>query len=188
MPMRNTFPLLLLIGIFFTGPCYSLEELEADKNDTDLISVEKETWKEGDVVIPAFPQSDDLIKVEIDKGEQLFNFYIDAKNLSALPKQGVTRYTVVIESDSGAKNVLFEGIRCQTREYKTYAYGTYDNKLSKAITSEWKLIREADSMTHRYNFYRYYLCSEYLIPNPLDIVLQKIKYPENFQVSDERDD
>jgi len=189
MPMRNIFPLLLLTGLFFTGPCYSLDELNADSEDTHGDGyIEPKPWEEGDFVIPPYPNADDLLKVEVDRGEMPFNFYLDSKNLLPLPKLGVTRYTIVIESETGAKNVLFEGLRCQTGEFRTYAYGTFDKKFSKARTSKWQLIRRSGGMAHRYDFYLHYMCSEYRNQNPVDAVIQKVKYPENFQVSDERDD
>ena len=186
--MRNIpflYSLLFLIGSLVVSPCFA----EQETDDSDLGGfIEAPKWKEDEVVIPPFPNTDDLLKVEIDRAGSPFNFYVDSKNLSISSDKGVIRYTVVIESDSGAKNILFEGIRCQTREFRTYAYGTYDKKLVKARTSIWQVIKPSSGMVHRYNFYRHYMCSEYLTPNPIDILLQKIKYPENFQVSDERDD
>ena len=177
--------LLFLIGTLVASPCFA----EQETDDADLGGfIEAPKWKEDAVVIPPFPKVDDLLKVEVDRAESPFNFYIDSKNLSISADKGVIRYTVVIESDSGAKNILFEGIRCQTGEFRTYAYGTYDKKLVKARTSAWKIIKKSSGVVHHYDFYRHYMCSEYLTPNPIDILLRKVKYPEDFQVSDERDD
>lgn len=187
MPMRNIsflYSLFFLVGTLVVSPC----DAEQETDDADLGGfIEGPKWKEAGVVIPPFPKVDDLLKVEVDRAGSPFNFYIDSKNLSISSDKGVIRYTVVIESDSGAKNILFEGIRCQTREFRTYAYGTYDKKLVKARTSEWKLIQEKTGMVHRYNFYRHYMCSEYLTPNPIDILLQKVKYPEDFQDAGENE-
>jgi len=163
-------------------------EQENDDSDIGGEYVEPEAWKEDEVVIPPYPKQDDLIPVDLDRAEMPFDFYIDAKNLRVSPNSGVIRYTVLIESNSGAKNVLFEGIRCDSREFRTYAYGTYDGKLVKAQTSNWDSIRDSGFMIHRYGFYRHYMCSEYRNPHPVETVLQKIKYPENFQVPDEYDD
>ncbi|MCK4742701.1 MAG: CNP1-like family protein [Sulfuriflexus sp.] len=185
--MRNIsflYHVLFLVGAIVVAPCYA----EQETDDADLGEfIEGQKWKEGDIVVPPFPKTDDLLKVEVDRAESPFNFYIDSKSLSISPDKGVIRYTVVIESDSGAQNILFEGIRCQTREFRTYAYGTYDKKLVKARTSEWKLIQEKTGVVHRYNFYRHYMCSEYLTPNPIDILLQKVKYPEDFQEAGENE-
>jgi len=185
--IKNTpllYSILFISNALLVAPGYA----EQETDDADLGTfIEPEAWKEDGVVIPPYPNADDLIPVEVDRAEMPFDFYIDAKNLFASPNSGVIRYTVMIESNSGAKNVLFEGIRCATREFRTYAYGTYDNKLVKARTSNWDYIHDSGAMVHRYNFYRHYMCSEYLIPNPVDVVLQKVKYPENFQVSGEHE-
>jgi len=186
MPMKNI-PLLyvvfLVIGSVVTPVCYA--ELENDDADLGEFT-EGPAWKEGEVILPAFPETDDLLKVEVDRGEMPFSFYLDGKNLSVSKADGITRYTVLIESDSGAKNIMFEGIRCRTREYRTYAYGTYDNKLIKARTSSWQRIPDTGFMIHRYNFYRHYMCDEHRVQHPRNSVLQKVKYPEDFEEHDDR--
>jgi len=174
-----------LICAFVASPCYAAQ----DTDEPDLGGfIPGEKWKEGNVIIPAFPQSDDLLKVEVDRADMPFNFYIDSKNISVSNDDGITRYTVVLESNSGAKNVLFEGIRCQTAEFRTYAYGTYDNKLVKARTSKWERIQNNGYMVHRYDFFRHYMCNERQTPNPVREVLQKIEYPEDFQGTGEISD
>ena len=168
-----------------TSSCFA----EMENDDADLGGfIEGPSWKEGEVILPPFPSAENLLKVDVDRGDLPFDFYLDSKNLSVSLKEGVTRYTVVIESESGTKNILFEGIRCEASEFRTYAYGTYDNKLVKAQISEWKLIRESDYMIHRYNFYRHYMCGGHNLQNSAAIIMRKVKYPEDFQESDERDD
>jgi len=169
------------------GISSSFAELENDDNDLGSF-IAPAPWQEEGIVIPAFPENENLIKVDIDQVDTRFDFYIDSKNLAVSSKDGVTRYTVVIESDSGAKNVIFEGLRCSTGEYRTYAYGTYDKKFVKAQASEWALVRDGDRMVYRYNFYRHYLCGDYSFQNPLDVVIQKIKYPAEFSGSGDFND
>jgi len=186
--MRNKsllYSIILFTGISFVVPCYAEQETD-DADIGGFIAGPK--WKEEGVIIPSFPSNDDLLKVEIDKADSPFNLYLDSKNLSVSSNDGVVRYTVVIASDSGARNVLFEGMRCQTAEFRTYAYGTYDNKLVKARTSEWQAIKNKTSMPHRFNFYQHYMCNEYQSSNAIDIILRKVKYPEDFEISGERDD
>jgi len=178
------YSILLIANAFLVAPSYA----EQETDDADLGTfIEPKAWKEDGVIIPPYPKTDDLIQVEVDRAEMPFDFYIDAKNISVSSGSGIIRYTVLIESSSGAKNVLFEGIRCATREFRTYAYGTYDNKLVKARTSNWEYIRDTGFMVHRYNFYRHYMCNEYLIPNRIDVVLQKVKYPDDFESAGERE-
>jgi len=156
---------------------------EQENDDPDLGGgfIELERWQEGEVIMPPYPQADDLLKVEVDRVDMPFDFYLDSKNISISPQAGLIRYTVVIRSNSGANNVLFEGMRCQTREYRTYAYGAYDKKFVKAQTSKWAYIEESGFMAHRYNFFQYYMCGERQSPAPINEILRKVKYPEDFQ-------
>jgi len=178
-------PLLFIASAVFAVPCYA----EQETDDADLGGfIAGPKWKESNAVIPDFPKQDDLLMVEVDKADSPFNYFIDTKNVSISSDGGVIRYSVVIQSDSGAKNVIYEGIRCKTAEFRIYAFGSYDNKFVKARTSEWKLIQNNAAMAHRYNLYTHYMCNEYQTHSSIDIVLQKIRYPEHFEVSGERDD
>jgi hypothetical protein len=44
---------------------------------------------------------------------------------------GVVRYTLIAVSPLGAENVSFEGVRCKSREHKTYATGRADGGWSR---------------------------------------------------------
>lgn len=179
---------LLVCSVLFAVSISSYAELDDDSPDLGGGVIEAAPWKEAEVVIPPYPAADDLIKVEVDRVDMPFSFYLDSKNITSSVNDDLIRYTVVIESNSGAKNVLFEGIRCQVNEYKTYAYGTYDNKFVKARTSSWQRILDSGFMAHRYNFYKYYMCNDLRVPNPVSEILRKIRYPEDFQVSGDESD
>ena len=148
-------------------------------NDDDNEYVEGPKWKESDITIPAFPNQDDRIQVQIDRADMPFEFYIDPASVS-VGSDDIWRYTIVIESNSGASNVLHEGIRCSTNEYRTYAYGTYDNKFIKARVSNWKNILGGGAMAHRYDLKKHYLCSNIDTPFTVDEALQRIRYPSDF--------
>jgi len=187
--MRNKsllYSIILSAGFSFAVSGYA--ELENDSPDLGGGFIEAEKWKESDVTIPPFPVSGDLIKVEVDRVDMPFSFYIDSKNISSITNNDLIRYTVIIESDSGAKNVLFEGLRCQAGEYRTYAYGTYDNKFSKANVSNWQRITDTGFMAHRYNFYKHYMCNDLRAPYSVSEIIRKIRYPEDFQGSGDTSD
>lgn len=155
---------------------------DSDSDLGDFIPGEK--WREGEFSLPAYPDEDKLVPVELDRGDSRFNYYLDPESLS-VGKDDVVRYTVVITSGSGASNVLYEGLRCSRREYRTYAYGTLDKTFTKARVSEWKLFYDGDRMKHRYSFYRDSMCSKVHEPNKPDVIMQRIRYPSNFTNSGE---
>ena len=175
---------LCLCGIALATPCYSAQETD----DADLGGfIDAPEWQEEAVTIPPFPDADDLLKVEIDRVDKPFTYYLDSKNIQS-SQDGVIRYSIVIESNSGARNVLFEGLRCLTAEYRTYAYGTSDKSFVKARTSQWAGIESTGSMVHRYDFFRHYMCSIEQTTYPVETILRRVRYPDDFQDGGETSD
>jgi len=176
---------LCLSGIIFTSPCYSQQDPYDDEPDLGGY-IEGPKWQEGNVVLPPYPQAGNLLKVDIDTAGQPFNFYLDSKSIETTPT-GVVRYTMVIESNSGAKNVLYEGMRCRTGEYRTYAYGTSNNSFSEARVSKWADILDTGAMVHRDGLFKHYMCSDIQLAFPVSTILQRVRYPEDFQLGGDRD-
>lgn len=179
----------LYLSIICSGLLLSAPLSAQENDDPDLGGgfIEAPKWQETEIALPPFPNRDDLIKMEVDRVDMPFNFYIDPNSLS-VGKDGVSRYTVLIESGSGASNIMHEGIRCSTNEYRTYAYGTYDDKFSKARSSAWLEISTTGSMAHRYNLRRFYLCSDLGQSLSVSDSLQRIRYPADFATGGERSD
>lgn len=95
---------------------------------------EVKEWKEIEVLLPAYPKPDKLLRFRITPSN--FDFFIDADSLS-VASDGVVRFTLVAKSASGAENVTFEGIRCSSRERRTYALGRTDKTWSRARSNAW---------------------------------------------------
>lgn len=95
-------------------------------------------WQEEEVALPAFPREENLHPFYVSE-VTTHKFFIDASTLST-GKDGVVRYVLVVRTSGGATNIGFEGIRCESRELKTYATGRQDGTWAKARKSEWRLI------------------------------------------------
>jgi hypothetical protein len=76
-------------------------------------------WQETPVSPPGTFSTERLLDFEVSTGTSL-NYGIDPATLS-VGDDGVVRYVMVARSSSGALNVLYQGVRCQTGELKTYA-------------------------------------------------------------------
>lgn len=83
-------------------------------------------WKEATVAPPPKFSTDQLQAFEVSVGAAL-SYGIDPKTLS-VGEDDVVRYVMVARSSSGALNVLYQGVRCQTGEVKTY--GRWNNNAS----------------------------------------------------------
>jgi len=79
-------------------------------------------FKEDAVTFPAPPVDRDAVPFDVAGGrnESPLRFAIDPKSVS-IGKDNVVRYTVLITSKTGARNVNYEGLRCDTAERRIYA-------------------------------------------------------------------
>jgi hypothetical protein len=93
------------------------------------------TWKESATSLPPWPKDGDLVEFSVDDPSSQFRQFIDGKHIS-IGADGAVRYTLVVESSSGVRNVSFEGLRCTPQGvYKIYAYG-YNGRFQKT-DGEW---------------------------------------------------
>lgn len=143
------------------------------ENDDD----EPAPWTEDVKPLPAPPHEDDLIPLAVDGPQRNFKHYIDGKSL-ATHVDGVVTYTTVIASDSGAKNILFEGIRCDMGRYKTYAYGNGAGGFQPSLASSWqKILTRSGPTNYRSELLRYYLCDARGFPLQPEAIIERLKQP-----------
>src|SRR5450830_1616368 len=81
-------------------------------------------WQEAAVQLPASPQDADLMPFYVGPTATQ-QFFVDAKSIS-ITGDNVVRYTLISKSASGAVNVSYEGTRCETAQFKQFAYGGKD--------------------------------------------------------------
>lgn len=112
---------LFIAGAMISLLCFSLAA-QAQPQDPDA-----PRWQESTVTPPTTFNLDQLQPFEVSRGAAL-SYGIDPKTLS-VGEDGVVRYVMVARSASGALNVLYQGVRCQTAEVKTY--GRWDNSASR---------------------------------------------------------
>ncbi|MCB1734958.1 MAG: CNP1-like family protein [Gammaproteobacteria bacterium] len=132
-------------------------------------------WKELGSALPPYPDDGDLLELpEGSSGSDRFTYFIDEKYL-AITADKVVHYTVVAESETGAKNVFFEGLRCDNGTYKIYGYGTSDGKVSKTRQSDWKLIGNSRAQRYRHDLHRFFLCDAYGSPVTRERAIEHLK-------------
>lgn len=77
------------------------------------------TWQESEVTLPGPVQRSQLIPFDMSSRTEL-QFSVDASSI-AIGTDRVLRYVLVARSASGAENILYEGLRCETGEARNYA-------------------------------------------------------------------
>jgi hypothetical protein len=130
---------------------------------------EEKPRQEIEVQLPAFPQSEDLIPFKVGAISDK-QFLVDEKSISVGSDEAI-RYSLVVISSSGARNISYEGMRCATAERRVYAFGQADGTWSKARSNRWIRIR-GGSNSHHVALFADYFCAvgQQAIMKPEDAV------------------
>lgn len=136
MPGKRLWLLLLMLA-----PSAHADTFFRDPTDPDVSQ-----WREGGVVLPAFPQEGNLREFYVSE-LTAHRFFIDASTLS-VGQDGVVRYALVVRTRSGATNITFEGIHCERREFRIYATGQRDGSWVNARKSQWRPIENKPMNRH----------------------------------------
>lgn len=130
----------------------SVQSFAADGFDDEF---DEKPWAEVEVQLPSFPEEGNLIPFRVGASSDTV-YQVDGKSLS-VGADGVVRYTLLVISPSGARNISYEGMRCATAERRLYAFGRPDKTWSKARSDKWVRIR-GSSNNHQVELYGNYFC------------------------------
>jgi hypothetical protein len=122
---------------------------------------EVRVWEEIEASLPPPPKESALIPFYVSAVSDN-RFLVDGDSIS-VGADGVIRYTLVVLSSSGARNVSYEGIRCETAERRPYAFGRTDGSWSKARSNSWVRIQNATVNRQYAALFSEYFCP-YVIP------------------------
>jgi hypothetical protein len=125
----------------------------------DYRSTKEKKWTESGIALPAYPQDQDLLNIPLPDRDTL-RLYIDERSISRLADR-VIRFTLILESASGARNVFYEGIRCETQEYKTYAFGTSDGAFQPVPQPAWRDFPVYETNAFRKYLSRHVVCDDH---------------------------
>jgi hypothetical protein len=102
-------------------------------------------WREVEAPpAPAF-SLEGLVLLETPRSELRYGV---APATVSIGPDGIVRYVVVAASSTGTLNVAYEGIRCNTGEYKVYARHNPAGGWAIAKGSEWKPMQDAPLPRH----------------------------------------
>jgi CNP1-like family len=178
-PARRLLPLLLLIAILSVQ---ARERPFIDEPSPDNANVQDPApWRELGVSIPAYPQDSDLVELSVDSPGTPFRYFIDAKSLSVGVADQVVRYILVVEANSGSRNVFYEGLRCDGRQIKTYAYGDGKGRLQPVHHSEWRRMRLTGPYRYHLELSRFFFCRQDVSHRPYDVqeILHRLHNPQH---------
>jgi hypothetical protein len=151
--------LLALAFAIVAHPVLAKKDIHGDEpNEFPFDEKYAEKWNESAIVLPPYPDDRELLPVAMGSTDTL-KIYIDGKSISLAPDR-VARFSLVVESPSGARSVFYDGYRCETRQYKTYAFGTSQHTWSPAANPQWLTVPRSEINAFRDNIYRRYVCDD----------------------------
>ncbi len=116
----------------------------------------EKTWLELEAQLPDYPKRENFL--EFDSGPNVSNkYYVDETSIQ-VGDDGVIRFSLIVESSSGAMNVSFEGIRCQTSERKRYALGQNNNTWIESHIDDWQRMENISQFHPHRELATYYFC------------------------------
>lgn len=154
---------------------YPLPAAVAEENGPEFNFVEGKAWKEQHIELPAYPDGQHYVEVPLQLAGSDLEMFIDESSLT-VGADGVTRYILMLRSPTGTENLFYEGIRCSTQEWRSYAYGTNAGAWQTLGDTPWQAIRNLGVERYRMSLYRYYLCDPVTGPLSPRKALDRIRY------------
>jgi CNP1-like family len=136
----------------------------------------KSAWTENKVnKLPPLPREADLLRFDVSQNTPL-KFSVDAKSVD-VGSDGVVRYTVVVTSPSGAHNVNYEGIRCDTYEWRQYAALNADHDdWDSSVATQWKRIENGELNAYQAALSKDYFCDNKMPAGPAKTIVNNLRF------------
>lgn len=163
---------LVLLGFVLVPPAFA-EDDEDEGSDV-------KRWQEKAVELPGVPLPENLLTFYVSAATDN-QFFVDGSSLT-VGADGVVRYVLVVQSGAGARNVTYEGLRCETRERRIYASGRLDGTWSKSRNDAWQRIRDVPANRHHAALYLDYFCPGATIARSADEARDALRrggHPDN---------
>jgi hypothetical protein len=136
----------------------------------------KTTWAEDKIeTLPPLPQASNLLPFNVSQNTPL-TFAVDKSTLT-VGNDGVVRYVVVVTSPAGARNVNYEGIRCDTYEWRRYAsINDEQNGWDQGVAFDFKRIENGELNAYQAALYQDYFCTSKLPVGTAKQIVENIQY------------
>ena len=124
--------------------------------------------------MPAPPAFDTRKLLTFEVAGSSLVFGVDPATLR-ISDDGIVRYVMVASSASGARNVFYEGLRCATGEYKTYARYTSEGTWNKVSNVEWRSVFGNMPSKHALQFARAGACNNAAPASSVGEIVRQLK-------------
>jgi hypothetical protein len=153
--------------LFCTVVAHARSEFDEEFDDSE------KPWEELAIQLPPIPKQANLLPFDVS-ATATQTFAIDPGSLT-VGADGVIRYTLVSTSPSGAINISYEGIRCQTYEYKRYAFGQAGGTWERSRRNKWETIHGYAGNRPQAALAKDFLCVEQTIAGKAEDMVNRIR-------------
>jgi hypothetical protein len=140
-------------------------------------AVDEPEWTETQVPPPSAFDVKKLVPVEVP-GSSL-TYGVDPASIQISSKDGIVRYVMVATSASGALNVMYEGLRCSTGEFKTYSRFLPEGEWRPVADAQWKSVFGNMPSKHALRFAKAGACDGTTPPTTVKALVSRLKNPNN---------
>jgi hypothetical protein len=149
----NSRTLAAALLLLLAAPTY------ADPGEFNDVEESKTDWKEDNFAFPPQPKEENLVEFYVN-AKTTAKYYIDWTTLMTGTPDQVIRYVAVIKTAGGARNVSFEGVRCDTSETRLYATVNSEGKWVNSRRSDWRRVN-AEKTPQQYALNYLYFCPDF---------------------------
>lgn len=130
-------------------------------------------WQEIAIQLPPLPQKENLLEFDVGPATTM-TFAVDGKSIS-VGDDAVVRYTLVSRSPSGAENISYEGIRCETQERKLYAFGHKDAGWTRSRRDKWERYTGTVANSQHAALARDYFCTHKVVEGNAKQITRRLR-------------
>ena len=148
-----------------------------DSSDFTYLLDRKGEWTEDKLTSlpPLPPPNATLMSFDVSNNTPL-TFAIDPASVS-VGNDGVVRYTVVITTPTGARNVNYEGIRCETYEWRLYAsLNAEHDGWDQTVANDWVRIETGTLNAYHSALFTDYFCANKMPVGKASTIVQNLRY------------
>lgn len=160
---------------------------KSDQNGNSLVDMlfdRQSDWKEGMVSsLPALPVNGNLLPFDLVQRSAM-TYMIDSKSVS-VGADGVVRYTVVIDSPSGTRNIRYEGMHCASYRWRLYSGANSEGTAWDNASTDWARIEDSALNGYHGTLYNDYFCDN-KVPAKAANIVQNIRYGRSLRARDYR--
>ena len=183
-------PILALLSVLVLAPWAIARDTSdpywdhrsgAERGEFDYDDSGDVPWRELAAEIPPLPNSAEFLPLQLDTLPRGMRAFLHLDSLTVGERDAVVRYWLLLTGQGGGFNATYEGVKCNTGEYKVYAYGNPERQRKVRVMPDPKW-RAHGASRHdlREELTRDYLCTG-VTPRTLTQIESEVRHHSGYE-------